>query len=384
MSDAPTARPPPRRPVGPGPEVRRARGERYALAQQRGRARRAAAHRRARVPRRRPRRARHDRASNPLTTYRAIFNGTGPRTGSSTSGRTSVARTRDRSAALNLQQTLIVTTPLDPHRARRRVRVPLRHVQHRRPGPVHRRRRSSRSGSARRSTGLNPARCTSCSRSSLGDARRRGAGPGSPGFLKATVGAHEVISTIMLNWIAIWVGELPVRPRRPAPERHRRRRSRSRTTSSRARSCRSSGATRSCRASTSASSSRSARSSSTGSILNRTTLGYEVRAVGFNPEAARYGGISVARNYFLAMAISGAFAGLAGALDILGWQFRLATSDIQASHDRLHRHRGRAARPEHRGRRRPRRRCSSARSLTGTSTRQPRPRGLPARARRRT
>ena len=40
-------------------------------------------------------------------------------------------------------------------------------------------------------------------------------------------------------------------------------------------------------------------------VLNRTTLGYEVRAVGYNPEAARYGGISVAKNYFLAMAISG-------------------------------------------------------------------------------
>ena len=40
-------------------------------------------------------------------------------------------------------------------------------------------------------------------------------------------------------------------------------------------------------------------------ILNRTTLGYEVRAVGFNPEAARYGGISVARNFILALAISG-------------------------------------------------------------------------------
>ena len=66
-------------------------------------------------------------------------------------------------------------------------------------------------------------------------------------------------------------------------------------------------------------------------ILNRTTLGYGVKAVGFNPEAARYGGISVSRNYFLAMAISGAFAGLAGAIDILGWQFRLATDDIQAS-----------------------------------------------------
>ena len=65
-------------------------------------------------------------------------------------------------------------------------------------------------------------------------------------------------------------------------------------------------------------------------ILNRTTLGYGVKAVGFNPEAARYGGINVARNYFLAMAISGAFAGLAGAIDILGWQFRLSTSDISA------------------------------------------------------
>ena len=66
-------------------------------------------------------------------------------------------------------------------------------------------------------------------------------------------------------------------------------------------------------------------------ILNRTTLGYEVRAVGYNPEAARYGGISVARNYFLAMAISGGFAGLAGAIDILGWQFRLAVNDVQIS-----------------------------------------------------
>ncbi len=66
-------------------------------------------------------------------------------------------------------------------------------------------------------------------------------------------------------------------------------------------------------------------------MLNRTTLGYEVRAVGFNPEAARYGGISVARNYFLAMAISGAFAGIAGSMDVLGWQFRLNTNDIQVS-----------------------------------------------------
>jgi ABC-type uncharacterized transport system permease subunit len=66
-------------------------------------------------------------------------------------------------------------------------------------------------------------------------------------------------------------------------------------------------------------------------VLNRTTLGYEVRAVGFNPEAARYGGISVGRNFILAMGISGLFAGLAGAIDILGWQFRLGVLDVQVS-----------------------------------------------------
>src|SRR5207249_347003 len=65
--------------------------------------------------------------------------------------------------------------------------------------------------------------------------------------------------------------------------------------------------------------------------LNRTTLGYEVRAVGFNPEAARYGGISVRRNYFLAMGIAGLFAGVAGAMDVLGWEFRLDVNDIQNS-----------------------------------------------------
>jgi ABC-type uncharacterized transport system permease subunit len=64
-------------------------------------------------------------------------------------------------------------------------------------------------------------------------------------------------------------------------------------------------------------------------LLNRTTTGYEVRAVGLNPEAARYSGMSVAKNYVLVMAVCGLFAGLAGALDVLGWEFRLATNDIQ-------------------------------------------------------
>jgi ABC-type uncharacterized transport system permease subunit len=66
-------------------------------------------------------------------------------------------------------------------------------------------------------------------------------------------------------------------------------------------------------------------------LLNRSTTGYEVRAVGLNPEAARYGGMSVPKNYLLVMAVCGLFAGLAGALDVLGWQFRIATNDIQVT-----------------------------------------------------
>ena len=115
-------------------------------------------------------------------------------------------------------------------------------------------------------------------------------------------------------------------------------------------------------------------------ILNRTTLGYGVKAVGFNPEAARYGGISVSRNYFLAMAISGAFAGLAGAIDILGWQFRLSVDRHHRRDHRVRRHRRRAARPQHRDRRRARG-AALRRAPHRHVDPEPRPRGLPARAR---
>ena len=53
-------------------------------------------------------------------------------------------------------------------------------------------------------------------------------------------------------------------------------------------------------------------------IMGRTRLGYSLRATGFNKEAARYGGISVNTSITTAMAISGAFAGLAGAIVALG------------------------------------------------------------------
>ncbi len=153
---------------------------------------------------------------------------------------------------------------------------------------------------------------------------------GIAGFLKATVGAHEVITTIMLNYVVLWVGVFFFGLGGPLQNDLQE----------------------------SVPISNDVLESAKLKvwwgdallqglhigffialaalvvywiILNRTTLGYGVKAVGFNPEAARYGGISVARNYFLAMAISGAFAGLAGAIDILGWQFRLSTGDIQTS-----------------------------------------------------
>jgi simple sugar transport system permease protein len=150
------------------------------------------------------------------------------------------------------------------------------------------------------------------------------------GFLKAAVGAHEVITTIMLNWIAYWIGSYLFGRGGPLQN------------------------------TTDISVPISNDVTPSGRlpvfwgnaelqalhigffialfalvafwlILNRTTLGYQVRAVGFNPEAARYGGINVARNYVYAMAISGLFAGLGGALDILGWQYRLGVLDIQVS-----------------------------------------------------
>ena len=53
-------------------------------------------------------------------------------------------------------------------------------------------------------------------------------------------------------------------------------------------------------------------------ILYKTTWGYEIRAVGLNPSAAEYGGISVEKSIILAMVISGMLAGLGGTGEVLG------------------------------------------------------------------
>ncbi|MFH1939915.1 MAG: ABC transporter permease [bacterium] len=57
-------------------------------------------------------------------------------------------------------------------------------------------------------------------------------------------------------------------------------------------------------------------------ILWKTNLGYEIRAVGYSPLAAEYGGISVAKNIILAMMISGAFAGLVGTNEVMGFKYK--------------------------------------------------------------
>jgi ABC-type uncharacterized transport system permease subunit len=259
---------------------------------------------------------------NPLTTYKAIFNGTGlnwlfPWT--SGADRTT--------AALNLQQTLIATTPL--------ILVGLAVAFAFRAGLF------NIGGQGQYLVGSIVAVWVGSSFGGMPHvlhivlvivlASLAGAAwAGIAGLLKATVGANEVISTIMLNWIAIWVGvwlfglggplQNPDTPSVPI----------------------SSDVTSSAKLPVFWGNPQ-LQGLHVGlfialavvvvfwALLNRSTAGYEVRAVGFNPEAARYSGMSVARNYVRVMAICGLFAGLAGAIDILGWQFRIATNDVQTS-----------------------------------------------------
>jgi general nucleoside transport system permease protein len=58
-------------------------------------------------------------------------------------------------------------------------------------------------------------------------------------------------------------------------------------------------------------------------LLVRSPLGYQITAVGFNPIAARYAQISVERTIMLVMALAGGLAGLAGATEVMGLKYRL-------------------------------------------------------------
>ncbi len=58
-------------------------------------------------------------------------------------------------------------------------------------------------------------------------------------------------------------------------------------------------------------------------VLSRTKWGYEIRVIGENPRAARYAGISLVRNMILVMILSGGLAGLAGVGEVAGISHRL-------------------------------------------------------------
>lgn len=136
-----------------------------------------------------------------------------------------------------------------------------------------------------------------------------------PGYLKARTGAHEVINTIMLNYIALRMTEWLIKSRMPYILGDPLDPSGSRTRFI-------------------AASAVLPRIPNTNLhagifmaglltflaywLLYHTTIGFELRTIGANPAAARYAGIRVPRTMVLAMALSGMLAGLAGAGEVLG------------------------------------------------------------------
>ncbi len=140
-----------------------------------------------------------------------------------------------------------------------------------------------------------------------------------PGFLKAKTGAHEVINTMMMNYIAFllsdWLLNGPMKAQGGNP--------------------------------------RSPEIASSAYLpalfpepvrfhwgfflaigaaffvywfLWKTTLGFEIRTVGASPSAAKYAGMNITRNFVLAMGLSGALAGLTGANELLGVNHYMANA----------------------------------------------------------
>jgi len=138
-----------------------------------------------------------------------------------------------------------------------------------------------------------------------------------PGLLKAVTGAHEVVTTIMLNYISYqvlaWVVINPLRvPGAPSAITEH--------------------------VGNSALPILIGRDGHAGFlialaavgvmsfVLSRTTFGYEVKTVGANPDAARYAGMRPRRLIVIVMTICGALAGLAGAGDLLGLAHQSSSS----------------------------------------------------------
>jgi general nucleoside transport system permease protein len=133
-----------------------------------------------------------------------------------------------------------------------------------------------------------------------------------PGFLKARTGAHEVIVTIMLNYVAYLLIDFILKI--PGYQREGRSDPISRVTEASAwypaliDGLRANwGFVLGLLAAVAVS-----------WLLFRSTKGFELRAVGLNPSAARYAGMSIGGSIILAMSISGGLAGLAGMSQVLG------------------------------------------------------------------
>jgi ABC-type uncharacterized transport system permease subunit len=61
-------------------------------------------------------------------------------------------------------------------------------------------------------------------------------------------------------------------------------------------------------------------------LLFKTTIGFELRSVGANPNAAKYSGMNITRNIIIGLCLSGALAGMAGANEVLGVNHNLANA----------------------------------------------------------
>jgi general nucleoside transport system permease protein len=150
-----------------------------------------------------------------------------------------------------------------------------------------------------------------------------------PGLLKARTGAHEVIVTIMLNYIAgnflLWIiNQKGVHdPKRSDAI--------SKTIFSGAKLPKIFGPQDSVLLRTSLGLILGLLAAALVAwLINRSTLGFELRAVGLNPDAARTAGMSVSGTYVTAMVISGALAGLGGAAQLLGTAYNL-TSQVMGN-----------------------------------------------------
>jgi simple sugar transport system permease protein len=133
-----------------------------------------------------------------------------------------------------------------------------------------------------------------------------------PGFLRARTGAHEVITTIMLNYIAIRLADYLIKnpfrdPTSSAP--------RTPFVAEAARLPYLFGEEYRLHAGFVIA---LAAAVFIWWLLNRTTIGFEIQTVGANPDAAQYAGMSVSRTFIFTFALCGALAGLAGASTVLG------------------------------------------------------------------